>query len=461
MTNMKYRIEHDSLGSIKVPADKLYGAQTARSLRNFAIGSERFTNDFMNALVIVKKSAALANKELKILSAQKVGVIVRACDEILSGKIADQFPLSVWQTGSGTQANMNVNEVIANRAVQLCKKPIGSKSIHPNDDVNRGQSSNDVFPTAMHIAAALAIKNDLIPAVSVLAATLSRKSREYKDIVKIGRTHWMDATPVTLGQEFSAYAYQIDIAQKKIKSCLGDLSELALGATAVGTGINAHPKFSLKAINHVSRLTGFHFRSARNKFAAIAAHGALVDTSSALKGLAVSLTKIAEDIRFLASGPRCGIGEIILPANEPGSSIMPGKVNPTQCEAVLMVANQIIGNDLTIALAAGSGNCELNVQKPVIIYNLLQSIKLLADVCGSFSKNCISGIKPNKDRIKENLERSLMLVTALAPSLGYDQAAKLAQKAYREGKMLREVVLESGLMSQKNFDRLVDPRKMV
>lgn len=458
---MKHRIEHDSLGSIKVPGDKLYGAQTARSLKNFAIGRERFPDDLINALVVVKKSAALANRELKIISSQKAGVIVRACDEILSGKMAGQFPLSVWQTGSGTQTNMNVNEVIANRAIQLSKKSLGSKFIHPNDDVNRGQSSNDVFPTAMHIAAALVIKKRLIPAVAALAAALSQKSKEYKNLVKIGRTHWMDATPVTLGQEFSAYAHQVALAQKKISACLNDLGELALGATAVGTGINAHPRFSVKAISHISKLTGIRFRPAKNKFAAIAAHEALVETSSALKGLAVSLMKIAGDIRFLASGPRSGIGEIILPANEPGSSIMPGKVNPTQCEAVLMVASQVIGNDLTIAIAAGSGNCELNVQKPVIIHNLLQSIDLLADVCRSFSNNCVAGIKPNKERIKENLEKSLMLITALAPSIGYDKAAKLAQKAYREGKTLRRTVLQSGIMNEKDFERLVDPSKMV
>lgn len=459
---MKYRIEHDSLGSVNVPSDKLYGAQTARSLKNFSIGTERFTDDFIKALVIIKKASALANKDLKVLSSKKAALIVRACDEILAGKIYDEFPLSVWQTGSGTQTNMNVNEVISNRAIVIAKGKIGSKSpIHPNDDVNKGQSSNDVFPTAMHVAATLAITKTLIPAVSLLHSALLKKAKEYQKIIKVGRTHLMDATPVTLGQEFSGYASQILFNLERVKLSLIHLKELGLGATAVGTGINTHSKFSSKAISQISRLTGVYFKPARNKFAAIAAHDALVETSNALKGLAVSLTKIANDIRFLASGPRCGIGEIILPANEPGSSIMPGKVNPTQCEAVLMVCTQIIGNDLTIAFAAGAGNFELNAQKPVIIHNLLQSIRLLSDVCQSFSINCIVGIKPNKKRISENLEKSLMLVTALVPYIGYDKAAKLAQQAYREDKTLREVVVQSGLIAERDFDKIVNPRRMV
>lgn len=459
---MKYRIEHDSLGSVNVPSDKLYGAQTARSLKNFLIGTERFTDDFIKALVIIKKASALANKSLKVLSSKKASLIVRACDEILSGKIKNEFPLSVWQTGSGTQTNMNVNEVIANRAIVIARGKIGSKSpIHPNDDVNKGQSSNDVFPTAMHVAATLAITKMLIPSVSLLYSALLKKAREYQKIIKVGRTHLMDATPVTLGQEFSGYASQVLFNLERVKLSLLHLKELGLGATAVGTGINTHSKFSSKAISQISWLTGVHFKPARNKFAAIAAHDALVETSNALKGLAVSLTKIANDIRFLASGPRCGIGEIILPANEPGSSIMPGKVNPTQCEAVLMVCTQVVGNDLTIAFAAGAGNFELNAQKPVIIHNLLQSIRLLSDVCRSFSTNCIIGIKPNKKRISENLEKSLMLVTALVPYIGYDKAAKLAQQAYREDKTLREVVVQSGLITERDFDKIVNPRRMV
>jgi len=459
---MKYRIEHDSLGSVPVLRDKLYGAQTARSMKNFAIGVERFSYDFICAMIIIKKAAALANKELKILSSKKASLIVRACDEILKGNLSDQFPLSIWQTGSGTQTNMNVNEVIANRAILFAKGQLGSKDpIHPNDDVNRGQSSNDVFPTAMHIAAVLSIKNDLIPAVIMLERAFLKKSREYKTILKIGRTHLMDATPLTLGQEFSAYAYQLSFSRKRLDFCLESLQELALGATAVGTGINTHPDFSKIAIGHISRSTSVSFKAASNTFAAIAAHDALVDTSSALKGLAVSLTKIANDLRLLSSGPRCGIGEIILPANEPGSSIMPGKVNPTQCEAMLMVCSQVIGNDVTVSLAGASGNFELNVQKPVIIYNVLQSTSLLADACHSFTKNCVQGIQPNKAKIKEHLDRSLMLVTALTPLIGYDKAAKIAQKAHQEGKTLRQAALGTGFISEKDFDENVNPKNMI
>jgi len=459
---MKYRIEHDSLGNVQVPSDKLYGAQTVRSMKNFAIGIERFSFEFICAMAVVKKAAALANKDLKVLPAKKADLIIRACDDVMSGKFADQFPLSIWQTGSGTQTNMNVNEVIANRAILLAKGKVGSRNpVHPNDDVNRGQSSNDVFPTAMHIASVLAVKKNLIPAVVSLKDAFIKKSREYKNIVKIGRTHLMDATPVTLGQEFSAYAQQLSFGLERITFSLKHLQELALGATAVGTGINTHPKFAKKAIAHISRLTSVSFKTAPNPLAAIAAHDAMVEASDVLKGLAVSLTKIANDLRLLSSGPRCGIGEISLPANEPGSSIMPGKVNPTQCEAMLMVCTQVIGNDVAVALAGASGNFELNVQKPVIIHNVLQSIFLLSDACRSLARNCVVGIKPNKVKIEEHLHQSLMLVTALALSIGYDKAATIAQKAHREGKTLRQAALETGFVSGKDFDRIVNPRDMV
>lgn len=459
---MHYRIEKDVLGEVQVPAKRLYGAQTARSLHHFAIGKERFDPGFIQSFAVVKKAAALANKKLGLLTARKTALIVRACDEIFAGYMADEFPLSVWQTGSGTQTNMNVNEVIANRAIQLVKGKLGSKvPIHPNDDVNKGQSSNDVFPTVMHIAAVVAICDQLLPSLVQLQKGLEAKARQYKGLIKIGRTHFMDATPVTLGQEFSGYAYQVTSAAKRIQAGLPGLRELALGATAVGTGINAHPRFATLAIKEVSRLTGQHFARASNPFSALACHDAIVEASGALRGLAVTLSKIANDIRFLSSGPRCGIGEIVLPANEPGSSIMPGKVNPTQCEALLMVCSQVIGNDVTIAIAGASGNCELNVQKPVMIHNLLQSIRLLSGACRSFYKHCVVGIKANKARLQENLDRSLMLVTALAPSLGYDQAAMIAQKAYRESLTLRQAAIASGLIDGKTFDVLVDPRKMV
>ncbi len=459
---MKYRVEHDSLGDVYVPVNKLYGAQTVRSMKNFAIGTERFTPTFICAMVTVKKAAALANQELKVLSQKKATLIIRACDEIFAGYMADQFPLSIWQTGSGTQTNMNVNEVIANRAIVLAKGKIGSKTpIHPNDDVNCGQSSNDVFPTAMHIASMSVLQKKCIPAISGLRDAFAKKAHDYKNIIKIGRTHMMDATPVTLGQEFSAYAHQLSFGLERLAFSLKHLKELPLGATAVGTGLNTHPRFAQKAIAHISRLTALSFKKAPNPFAAIASHDAMVEASSALKGLAISLTKIANDIRFLSSGPRCGIGEIILPSNEPGSSIMPGKVNPTQCEAMLMVCSQVIGNDTTIALAGASGNCELNVQKPVIIYNFLQSALLLSEACYSFQKNCIEGIKPNKKKINEHLEKSLMLVTSLVPLIGYDKSAMIAHKAHRENKSLRQAAIESGFVLEKRFDRTVNPRKMI
>ncbi|MDP8263983.1 MAG: class II fumarate hydratase [Candidatus Aceula lacicola] len=458
----KFRIEQDSLGSVKVPLSALYGAQTVRSLKNFNIVDERFSIDFIRSLVIVKKSAALANKEIKVLSAKKAGLIVRACNEILQGKFADQFPLSVWQTGSGTQTNMNANEVIANRAIQIAKGKIGTKKpIHPNDDVNKCQSSNDVFPTAMHIAAVIATTQSLLPALENLQKEFARKAKSFSKIVKIGRTHLMDATPLTLGQEFSGYAQQLLNGIKRIKATLPGVKELALGATAVGTGLNAHPKFSKLAIKNISKLTKISFQSAPNKFEAIAAHDALVALSSALKGVAVSLMKITNDIRFLSSGPRSGIGELVLPANEPGSSIMPGKVNPTQCEAMTMVCSQIIGNDTTVSIAGASGNFELNVFKPVIIFNVLQSIKILSDSSKSFNEKCLSGIKPNLKRIKENLNNSLMLVTALNPVIGYDRAAKVAQKAYKENITLKSAAIQLKVLSEKEFDRVVNPKKMI
>ena len=459
---MNFRIEKDSLGDVRVPSDKLYGAQTVRSMKNFCIGPERFPLKFIHALVLVKKAAALANNELKVLPSRKTDLIIRACDEILKGKWSDQFPLSIWQTGSGTQTNMNVNEVIANRAIMLSGGKKGSKApVHPNDDVNRGQSSNDVFPTAMHVAAVLSLKNELIPAVLALRDALKQKARAYQKIIKTGRTHYMDATPVTLGQEFLSYAQQLDDGCKRVQASLEPLKALALGATAVGTGINTHPKFAKKAIAHLARFTAVPFYCAPDPLAAIASHEALVQASDALKGLAVSLTKIANDIRFLASGPRCGIGEIILPANEPGSSIMPGKVNPTQCEALLMVCAQVIGNNLAITLAGMSGHLELNVQKPVIIYDLLQSVTLLSDGCRSFNEKCIQGLKPDTEKIGEHLQRSLMRVTALTPLIGYDKAALIAQKAHREGLSLSQAALATGFVSERDLKTIIDPRKMI
>ncbi len=461
-SSIRFRVEYDSLGGVKVPLDKLYGAQTTRAINNFNIGTERFPDIFIRAMAIIKKAAAIANKSLNVLPQKKTQLIVKAANEIISGKLADQFPISIWQTGSGTQTNMNVNEVIANRATQFAKGKIGSKNtIHPNDDVNKGQSSNDVFPTAMHIVTVQQISGQLIPSLLRLQKTLNLKSKEFEGIIKIGRTHFMDATPITLGQEFSAYSHQIKNNMDRIKGNLKFLHELALGATAVGTGLNTHPKFSVIAIRNISKLTGITFKPARNKFEAIASHDSLVALSANLKVAAVSLMKIANDIRFLASGPRCGIGELILPANEPGRSIMPGKVNPTQCEAVTMVCAQVIGNDTTISTAGALGNLELNVFKPVIIYNILQSILLLSDVCTSFTNKCISGIKPNLRKINENLENSLMLVTALNPVVGYDNASKIAQKAHAEGITLRQAAIDLGLLDGVQFDRTVDPQEMI
>ncbi|MHB8336967.1 MAG: class II fumarate hydratase [Ignavibacteriaceae bacterium] len=459
---MDYRIETDSMGEIKVPTSKYYGAQTARSLMNFKIGGEKFPRELIRALGILKKAAALTNRELGILTVEKADLIVKAADEIIEGKLDDHFPLVVWQTGSGTQTNMNANEVISNRAIQLSGGQMGSKKpIHPNDDVNKAQSSNDTFPTAMHIAAVEEIHRRLIPMVTKLRDALAKKSFEFKDIIKIGRTHLMDATPLTLGQEFSGYVQQLTNGLERINTSLPHLYELALGGTAVGTGLNTHPEFAVKAAAKIAELTGSPFVSARNKFEALATHDALVETSGVLKTLAASLMKIANDIRWLGSGPRCGIGELSLPENEPGSSIMPGKVNPTQSEAMTMVCVQVFGNDATVTFAGASGNFELNVFKPVIIFNVLQSIRLLADACESFTDNCVVGIQANEINIKKHLENSLMLVTALNPHIGYDNAAKVAKKAHKENKTLREVAIELELLTGEKFDEVVRPEKMI
>ena len=459
---MEYRIERDTMGEVKVPADKYYGAQTARSLMNFKIGGERMPRELIRALGILKKAAAMANKELGMLPAEKADLIIKAAEEVIEGKLDEHFPLVVWQTGSGTQTNMNTNEVIANRAIEMAGGVLGSKDpIHPNDDVNKAQSSNDTFPTAMHIAAVEQIVHRLIPAITELRDALAEKSEEFKDIVKIGRTHLMDAVPLTLGQEFSGYVQQLTNGLERIKGALPRLKELALGGTAVGTGLNTHPDFAELAAKKISEITGLDFKSAPNKFEALAAHDAIVEASGVMKTLAASLMKIANDIRWLASGPRCGIGEISLPANEPGSSIMPGKVNPTQSEAMTMVCVQVMGNDATINFAGASGNFELNVFKPVMIYNLLQSIKLLADASESFTRKAVVGIKPNREKIDYFLHNSLMLVTALNPVIGYDNAAKIAKKAHAENKTLKEAAVELGLLTAEEFDKVVRPEEMI
>ena len=459
---MDYRIETDTMGEIKVPTDKYYGAQTARSIMNFKIGGERFPRELIRALGILKKAAAMANKELGTLTSEKAELIFKASDEVIEGKLDEHFPLVVWQTGSGTQTNMNANEVISNRAIEIAGGQMGSKKpIHPNDDVNKAQSSNDTFPTAMHISAAEEINRRLIPMITKLRDALNVKSEEFKDIIKIGRTHLMDATPLTLGQEFSGYVQQLTNGLERIDDCLPRLYELALGGTAVGTGLNTHPQFAVKSAEKIAEITGLPFITGRNKFEGLAGHDALVECHGVLKTLAVSLMKIANDIRWLGSGPRCGIGELSLPENEPGSSIMPGKVNPTQSEAITMVCTQVFGNDVSVNIGGASGNFELNVFKPVLIFNVLQSIRLLADASESFTDNCVVGIKANETNIKKHLTNSLMLVTALNPHIGYDNAAKVAKKAHKENKTLRETVIELGLLTGEKFDEVVRPEKMI
>jgi fumarate hydratase, class II len=456
------RTETDSMGAIEVPADRYWGAQTQRSLVYFSIGNDTMPREMIRSLGILKKAAATINRDVGKLPEDKTNWIVQAADEVISGKLDSHFPLRVWQTGSGTQTNMNTNEVIANRAIELAGGVLGSKDpIHPNDHVNMSQSSNDTFPTAMHIAAAQEIHHQLIPMVVKLRDALLTKAEEFNDIIKIGRTHLMDAVPLTLGQEFSGYVSQLDKDLARIKGVLPDLYELAIGGTAVGTGLNTHPEFAQRVAAKIAELTELPFVSAPNKFAALAAHDAIVTASGTLKTLACSLMKIANDLRWLGSGPRCGLAELILPANEPGSSIMPGKVNPTQCEAMTMVCVQVMGNDTAISVAGSQGNFELNVFKPVMIHNLLHSIRLLSDACSAFTDHMVVGIEPNREQIEHFLTNSLMLVTALNPHIGYDRAAKVAKKAYAERTTLRQACVELGFLTGEEFDDLVRPEQMI
>ena len=457
-----HRIEIDTFGGIEVPAERLWGAQTQRSLLYFAIGNDRMPPELLRALVLVKRAAALANRELGEVERGIADAVVAAADEVLAGQWPDEFPLSVWQTGSGTQTNMNVNEVLANRASELLGGERGAaRLVHPNDHVNHGQSSNDVFPTAMHVAAVTAIEQSLLPALDELALSLDAKAAAFADIVKLGRTHLQDAVPMTLGQEFSGYVAQLAISRRAIDASLAELRQLALGGTAVGTGLNAPEGFAEGAIAQISASTGFEFISAPNRFAALAGHEALVFAHGALKTLACALMKIANDVRWLGSGPRAGIGELLLPENEPGSSIMPGKVNPTQCEALTMVAAQVLGNDTAIAVGGAAGNFELNVFKPLIAHNFLHSTRLLADAMRSFDRNCVRGLQPNESRIRESLERTLMLATALVPHMGYDKAAKIAKKAHADGTTLREAALALGGVREDQLDAWLDPRTMI
>ncbi|MCL8267461.1 class II fumarate hydratase [Leptospira weilii] len=459
---MKTRIETDSMGEIAVDDSKYWGAQTERSLHHFHIGNDRFPREMIRALGILKKSAAIVNAELGLLAEDKKKLIVQAADEVILGKLDEHFPLSVWQTGSGTQTNMNSNEVISNRAIEIAGGVKGSKKpIHPNDDVNKAQSSNDTFPTAMHIAAAEQLNQKLIPALIQLKDTLEKKADEFKNIIKIGRTHLQDATPLTLGQEFSGYVQQLSYNIARVKAVLPAVYRLALGGTAVGTGLNTHPQFAVKAAAQIAKETGLPFVSAENKFEALAAHDSLVEVSGVLKTIAASLMKIANDIRWLSSGPRCGIGEISIPENEPGSSIMPGKVNPTQSEQMTMVSAQVIANDVAVNIGGASGNFELNVFKPLIIHNVLNSIRLLSDSCVSFEEHCARGITPNKEKLDEHLNNSLMLVTALNPHIGYDNAAKIAKNAHKKGSTLKESGIELGLLTNEQFDQWVLPEKMI
>lgn len=457
---MEYRIERDTIGEMKVPADKLWAAQTQRSKENFKIGEENMPKEVVQAFAILKKSAAKANETLNNIDKEKADAIVQAADEVLAGKLDDHFPLVVWQTGSGTQSNMNVNEVIANRANQLLEEQGSDVRIHPNDDVNRSQSSNDTFPTALHIAGVKAVEDHVLPSLKALKDTFITLTDKYDDIIKTGRTHLQDATPLTLGQEISGWHRMLEKDEKMLLESIEYMKELAIGGTAVGTGINAHPEFGNTVAKEISEATGKTFVSAPNKFHALTSHDEVVHVHGALKALAADLMKIANDVRWLASGPRCGIGEITIPANEPGSSIMPGKVNPTQSEAVTMVAAQVMGNDATIGFAASQGNFELNVFKPVIIYNFLQSARLLADSMLSFNDKCAVGIEPNNEKIEEYLDNSLMLVTALNPHIGYENAAKIAKKAHNEGTTLKEAAISSGLLTDEQFEEYVRPEDM-
>jgi fumarate hydratase class II len=459
---MQTRKETDSMGAVEVAVDRYWGAQTERSLHHFKIGGERFPREMIRALGLVKKAAALVNRELGLLAPEKAAAIVQAADEVIEGRLDEHFPLVVWQTGSGTQTNMNANEVIANRAIERLGGTMGSKApVHPNDDVNRSQSSNDVFPTAIHVAAVEQIASRLIPAVVALRDALDAKARAFADIVKIGRTHLQDATPLTLGQEFSGYVAMLDYAVAGIRGALPGLAALAIGGTAVGTGLNAPEDFGERMAARLAALTGQPFTSAPNKFQALASHEAAVGASGALKTLACALMKIANDIRWLASGPRAGLGELRIPENEPGSSIMPGKVNPTQSEALTMVCAQVMGNDVAIGIGGASGNFELNVYKPLICHNLLQSVRLLADASASFREHCVEGIEPTHDKIRAHVQNSLMLVTALAPHIGYDKAAAIAKRAHEAGTTLREAALHLGHVTAESFDRIVRPEKMV
>lgn len=460
MTTVRH--EKDSMGAIDVPADKLWGAQTQRSLEHFRISTEKMPVSLIQALALTKRAAAKVNQDLGLLTADKATAIINAADEVLAGKHPDEFPLAIWQTGSGTQSNMNMNEVLANRASELLGGVRGmERKVHPNDDVNKSQSSNDVFPTAMHVAAVIAIREQLIPQLNVLKSTLNEKAQAFRDIVKIGRTHLQDATPLTLGQEISGWVAMLEHNLKHIEYSLPHLAELALGGTAVGTGLNTHPEYAVRVAEELANITGQTFVTAPNKFEALATCDALVHTHGALKGLAASLMKIANDVRWLASGPRCGIGEISIPENEPGSSIMPGKVNPTQCEAMTMLCCQVLGNDVAVNLGGASGNFELNVYRPMVIHNVLQSIRLLADGMESFNEHCAVGIEPNRERISQLLNESLMLVTALNTHIGYDKAAEIAKKAHKEGLTLKASALALGYLTEAEFDAWVRPEAMV
>ncbi|PJD04730.1 fumarate hydratase, class II [Enterobacter mori] len=460
MTTVRH--EKDSMGAIDVPADKLWGAQTQRSLEHFRISTEKMPVSLIQALALTKRAAAKVNQDLGLLAADKATAIIDAADEVLAGKHPDEFPLAIWQTGSGTQSNMNMNEVLANRASELLGGVRGmERKVHPNDDVNKSQSSNDVFPTAMHVAAVIAIREQLIPQLNVLKTTLNEKAQAFRDIVKIGRTHLQDATPLTLGQEISGWVAMLDHNLKHIDHSLPHLAELALGGTAVGTGLNTHPEYAVRVAEELASITGQPFVTAPNKFEALATCDALVHTHGAMKGLAASLMKIANDVRWLASGPRCGIGEISIPENEPGSSIMPGKVNPTQCEAMTMLCCQVLGNDVAVNLGGASGNFELNVYRPMVIHNVLQSIRLLADGMESFNEHCAVGIEPNRERISQLLNESLMLVTALNTHIGYDKAAEIAKKAHKEGLTLKASALALGYLTEAEFDAWVRPEAMV